>query len=593
MTSMDSDEPPATAQVAQLPPSYRFFLGDAEGQLKSWSTPCPPLPADYQAQLPQVLPLSNRQQSHSAETAVQRMASGIIEGIGFVLAIARRNATIDVVLPPSASDDPSTSHATLLVTIKNDKMKAGLQRWVGLAVGSNCIYAATSAGNFTKTVLSQDNGSSASSSSSSATPRRPLSIASTHHLTLPEPLQSLVFHPASNPTSFLYGGEEIPLSIWNIETAFSTPPSQAEASDDGYTAPNGEEQTPAAATGGAGGENAKMRKRKRQAEARAKAKELLWGEVWRAKNLPNDALSLPQRPNITSIAVLADSEDTPASPGQASSSESPERSSILKFKVAVGTRDGLLRVFDPSSGSRKQVKEFSIAKSTPIKALVNPAAGSNEGELLAADGEGKLSAVDVVAGKLKYQWKDITGAIASVVALPPPTTEGLASSPSSSTPLAVSSSLDRLLRLHTFPSSSQSDRKKAPSAASARGQNLLKGFTGGAAVTAIVWDGAVPIVTAPEVDEDEEEEDESMNRGAAGEADEEEEDGDDDEGVWEAMQEVGEANGIPSSRSAKKEGQRRSKRLSAAGPGGDEEGEDVGDAEEAKEERAKRTRKAD
>lgn len=294
---------------------------------------------------------------------------------------------------------------------------------------SSCIYAATSAGNFTKTVLSQDDGSSASSSSSSTTVRRPLSIASTHHLTLPEPLQSLVFHPASNPTSFLYGGEEIPLSIWNIETAFSTPPSQAEASDDGYTAPNGEEQTPAAAAGGAGGENAKMRKRKRQAEARAKAKELLWGEVWRAKNvsrrrhpdatridrqltrrrspsqLPNDALSLPQRPNITSIAVLADSEDTPASPGQASSSESPERSSIPKFKVAVGTRDGLLRIFDPSSGSRKQVKEFSIAKSTPIKALVNPAAGSNEGELLAADGEGKLSAVDVAAGKLKYQWK--------------------------------------------------------------------------------------------------------------------------------------------------------------------------------------------
>lgn len=142
----------------------------------------------------------------------------------------------------------------------------------------SCIYAATSAGDFTKTVLKHD---SSSASSSTAPANQLLTIEATHRLSLPEPLQSVVFYPASHPSNFLYGGEEIPLSIWNIDTALSTPPStQNEANDsETYTAPNGE--AAAAATG----ENSKMRKRKRQAEARAKAKELLWGEVWRAKNV--------------------------------------------------------------------------------------------------------------------------------------------------------------------------------------------------------------------------------------------------------------------------------------------------------------------
>lgn len=129
MSLMDSDEPPATSQAA--PPSYRFFLGDAEGQLKSWSTPCPPLASDYQAPLPQVITMKPARSSASDE-AVQKMASGVIEDVGFVIAIARRNATIDVVRPPSDHEE----QATLLATIKNDQMKVGLQRWVGLAVGS-------------------------------------------------------------------------------------------------------------------------------------------------------------------------------------------------------------------------------------------------------------------------------------------------------------------------------------------------------------------------------------------------------------------------------------------------------------------------
>ena len=122
-----------------------------------------------------------------------------------------------------------------------------------------------------------------------------MQVESMQRLELPEPLQSLVFYPTQHPTHFTYGGEEIPLSLWDIGTALSP-----RKDDDGeeedeeaangrevYAAPNGEladnsnNNDHAMTTR----DNSKQRKRKRQAEARAKAKELLWGEIWRAKNV--------------------------------------------------------------------------------------------------------------------------------------------------------------------------------------------------------------------------------------------------------------------------------------------------------------------
>jgi hypothetical protein len=107
-------------------------------------------------------------------------------------------------------------------------------------------------------------------------------------------LQSLIFHPASDPTHFLYGGEEIPLSLWHLQTALSPESRGHDAEEDDangegdHAAPNGEEKQ---SNGNNGTTNAKLRKRKRQAEARAKAKELMWGEIWRAKNVSHERAS--------------------------------------------------------------------------------------------------------------------------------------------------------------------------------------------------------------------------------------------------------------------------------------------------------------
>lgn len=219
------------------------------------------------------------------------------------VAIARKNASIDVVLPSNSRIDSAACeeqlHATCLATIRNTKMKAGIHRWIGLAVCSTGIYAATSAGDFIFTELQPKN--TGADQPSSSTPSnlglaRQLSMSPPQRLQLPEPLQSLVFHPPSNPTHFLCGGEEVPLSIWNIRTALSPRVSTAEQQKESgqYVSPGGElaaESWEAANEG-----NAKLRKRRRQAEARAKAKELLWGEVWRAKAVSAHVSSRPISP---------------------------------------------------------------------------------------------------------------------------------------------------------------------------------------------------------------------------------------------------------------------------------------------------------
>lgn len=210
------------------------------------------------------------------------------------IAVARRNATIDIIRPADPTHDgeeQDESEATLLATIKNPKMKAGLQRWVGLAVSYDGIYAVTSAGDFTFTRLRINSQSSSASTSKQTSSISQLETEAVRRLELPEPLQCVPFHPTSNPTHFLYGGEEVPLSLWDIQTALSSPPKEpvAEEEEVEFAAPEGE---PVKAVNGG---NAKLRKRKRQAEARAKAKELLWGEVWRAKNVSTLILQISSK----------------------------------------------------------------------------------------------------------------------------------------------------------------------------------------------------------------------------------------------------------------------------------------------------------
>lgn len=267
---------------------------------------------------------------------------------------------------------------------------------------------------------------------------------------------------------------------------------------------------------------------------------------------------------------------------------SSEDSTPPPLTIVAGTRDGLIRIYEPASGVRKHTKEVRVVLPGQGALKLVTCSGTNEGEVVAADSAGKLYAVDVSdSGRVKYQWKDITGAITSAAPLPPPE---YASGRTSEGPLLFTSSFDRLLRLHTLPPL-PSDLVKGYHA---RGKNLYSAFTGGAGVVASVWDGIVPRISAEDEAAAEGDGDESMrsrrNGGAhreqGSDADGSEGEGEEEE-VWQAMQEVGHDEG------KRRSGRIRDARKNSGGDGmlngaGEETGEDDEAIKEGKSKRGKK-----
>lgn len=390
---------------------------------------------------------------------VQKIASGRLRDVE-VTALARKDGRIDILESVSGK---------LLTSLRNAEMKKGVHRWVGLAVSHDGIFACTSAGDMRFFSIDQEEGSKDAT----------LSLkGDCIKRELPEPLQMVTFEPKANPTHFAYGGEEIPLSVWDARQAISSieAPHDGESSENASSSSrningsngtherNGmeEEEEVDAATAN------KQRKRKRIMENRAKARELLWGEIWRAKNLPNDALSLPQRADILSIAFLG----------------SPNL-------IATGTRTGHIRLYDTSS-QRKHTHEIRAFGATqeknPVKLLL---CSERKSELIAADTTGKLFVLDVRSGSVLYQYKGINGAVLSMESLPAiKNNEGIS--------YLVTASADRLLRLHSVPI----DPQAAPIDVSVedvplrkstkqKGQTLSSQFMQEGA-NVIAWDGIVP-----------------------------------------------------------------------------------------------------
>lgn len=243
-----------------------------------------------------------RKKGSSSERAAQKLAYGRLAGGQRVLAIARRDATIDVVSVSSSAEEDGEGDietvkaveegqggARLLATLSEPRMKPGLQRWVGLAVHSRGIVACASSGAFTFFPLASSyNKEEEEEAEKVAGQGVELAEAEVVRLELPGPLQQLVFHregASEDPTHFAYGGEEVPLSLWDLNKALSEAPGpdNVDGQLDGGEAAG--EAVAEDAQAKEAGENAKARKRKRQAEARQKNKELFWGEIWRAKNV--------------------------------------------------------------------------------------------------------------------------------------------------------------------------------------------------------------------------------------------------------------------------------------------------------------------
>lgn len=494
--SIDTD----LASLEDPSSSYRIYIADSIGCLRyAQCSPPSALPKDYAG--PSVRPLVLPNFKSHTDHAVQRLATGVLGSSTYVVAMARKNATIDVVrivnqsLPSSsASPVEGELRAEIICTIKEDQMKAGIHRFIDLAVGAEGVYSVTSSGVFRFTPINVVSEAKVELGEATVLDN------------LPSPLQHASFYPTSNPTHFCYGGEDVPLSLWHLPSALSEPTQDVV----GDMSVESVKTSPTAAAEDLSGLNSKQRKRKRQLEAKTKARELLHGEVWRAKNLPNDNLSLPRRANITStcILTLASSDDGEAEEGS---------------HIAVGTKDGLVRLFHPST-SRKHTKEIRIvpAGQGSVKTLCassDPLNGQKGGLLFVGDTGSKVYAVDWVSGSVVYGYKGQTGATLSMAVLPrkDEKDEALAS---------VSS--DSLVRLHSTVPASKAVPEAGKSAAKGEvvwGKMMVREPSGSgvmASPTAVCWDGVVP---------------EGGARGKVGDGEEEEE-GEDEE-VWERMQEVG------------------------------------------------------
>ncbi|PWN31458.1 uncharacterized protein FA14DRAFT_109437, partial [Meira miltonrushii] len=371
---------------------------------------------------------------------VQRIASGRLRDVD-VTALARKDGRIDILESISGK---------LLTSLRNGEMKKGVHRWVGLAVAHDGIFACTSAGDMRFFSIDQEEGSKDAT----------LALkGDCIKREVPEPLQMVTFEPKSDPTHFAYGGEEIPLSVWDARQAISS---------NGETQDGENNENASSSSRNTNGSANKQRKRKRIMENRAKARELLWGEIWRAKNLPNDSLSLPQRPDILSVAFMG----------------SPNI-------IATGTRTGHIRIFNTSS-QRKHTHEYRAFGATqekiPVKILL---CSERKTELIAADTTGKLFVLDVRSGSVLYQYKGINGAVLSMESLP-------AINNNRGDSYLVTASADRLLRLHSVPVDSQAatidvSAEDAPMRKSTKqkGQTLSSQFMREGA-NVIAWDGVVP-----------------------------------------------------------------------------------------------------
>ncbi|KAJ7940687.1 hypothetical protein B0H13DRAFT_1586416 [Mycena leptocephala] len=232
------------------------------------------------------------------------------------------------------------------------------------------------------------------------------------------PTRLCAWRLGSDQTTFAYGGDEVDPSIWDTEKALTV--EHASSSDSSGT------------------------KRKRDA--------LFPGEIWRAKNVPNDGLGLRQPVRVTSLTYLSTS------------------TSLL-----TGTQLGDLRRYDTRAARRPVSNWKGVGKTGGVKAIEK---GLADHEAFVSDHGSNLFALDLRNGRVIYSYKGLSGAITS-----------MAPSPS----LLVSTALDRYCRIHTSfpppPEAGQSQDNK--------GQVVEKLFMT-SVPTVVTWDGVESAAPIPE-----------------------------------------------------------------------------------------------
>ncbi|VDC06591.1 unnamed protein product [Peniophora sp. CBMAI 1063] len=395
----------------------RFIVGDELGGLKT---------ASLSRSDDKITVNSIRAGGEDKKRAVQRLAT-------------HYSPESESVLLASAHADGSASAYTLssdgeLETVKEwnePRLKAG-QKYVGLTHTESGVYSCTSNGALRFTSLASS--SDASEGPSSQTGVLPMRLAD--------------WHLSSSGRTFAYAGDEVELSLWDTERAFAARESKPVTNE---------------------GEGKKKRKR---------GEELLPGETWRARNVPNDSLSLRQPVRNTCLTFLNGREDS----------------------LAVGTAFGDVRRYDIRAQKRPVANWQGVGKVGGIATVASTAAGENE--LYVSDNGTSVFALDVRSGKILSGYPGIAGGVHAIA----PGPKGL----------IASAARDRYVRVHSTPSTEEGrDGGKGDG----KGKVLDKTYFKSVPST-LVWDGIGVVSQGGEADDDDE--------------------GSDEEDVWDGMDMVDE-----------------------------------------------------
>ncbi|KAI6039029.1 hypothetical protein EDC04DRAFT_2879742 [Pisolithus marmoratus] len=346
----------------------RFLVGDELGSIKS---------VTYDAK-------AHSDSKIQLKTLYDGTGSGRTRGIQRLAVNDRRD---DTLMLASAHADGSLC----LSSLTNDDQLQQLHQWkesrikseqtfIGLVTSQSTVFSCTSNGALRLSTLGEEAGSP------------------THRLAaLPSRLADCRL--GCDKETFAYGGDEVELSVWNTERAFQ-PSSPSE--DASHISPS----------------NTKKRKRVNDT--------LFPGEIWRAKNVPNDFLGLRQPVHNTCLTYISPT----------------------------------------SSNGRRPVSDFrSVGKIGGVRTIER---GFSEHEAFVSDQGSSLSALDLRNGGILYSYKGISGAVTSV-------------SPSPS--FLASAALDRYTRIHsTSPPLAEVGKR-----ADERGTTLGKVYMT-TLPTVVVWD---------------------------------------------------------------------------------------------------------
>ncbi|KAL9715104.1 hypothetical protein Ac2012v2_001764 [Leucoagaricus gongylophorus] len=311
-----------------------FLVGDEQGYLKSLEYRHEPFADGKNYKLTTLSQRSTGQQKIS----VQRMA--VNPDLGGAKAVISGYSDGAVTLSTFHGDDRTSTTEEW----RDTRFKPG-NSYVGLATSKNNIYSCSSNGALQLTAV-------------------PTSETTSTHQRTSLPMRLFDWKLSPDATTFAYGGDEVELSVWNMETAF-----QVRSDDLNRSA-------------------AASKKRKRN-------NELFPGEIWRAKNIANDSLGLRQPIRITSIEYLLTSSSA--------------------HQIVTGTQLGDVHRYDTRIARRPVSEWKGIGQVGGVQVVKR---GYSEHELFVSDRGTNLLSIDLRNGRVLYGYKGLSGAVTSIAPSP-------------------------------------------------------------------------------------------------------------------------------------------------------------------------------